>query len=272
MKYILLLFSVIWLNGQDKQFIYEYRFIADSTQQENVSSEIMVLNIGKDQSEYFSRNAFVSDSTLLADSERGIFSMPPNKRMIFDRVIKYPHSNKINYITKVGTKTYNVSQEVSHQWKLVPEFTQILGYKAQKATTEYGGRKWMAWFCQEIPFQDGPYKFKGLPGLIVKLEDHTKSHGFELKGIRNIYEKFSFPQLDDGTIPTNNNQYIKIYRDHRINPVQVNDYMDYTDSEGRFHTAIESFKESKKNYLERIARDNNIIELNLIKNIKSFKK
>jgi GLPGLI family protein len=26
----------------------------------------------------------------------------------------------------------------------------------------------------DIPFQDGPYKFYGLPGLIVKIEDEEK--------------------------------------------------------------------------------------------------
>ena len=45
-----------------------------------------------------------------------------------------------------------------------------------KAVTEFAGRKWTAWFTEELPFQDGPYKFRGLPGLIVKLEDATQSH------------------------------------------------------------------------------------------------
>lgn len=52
--------------------------------------------------------------------------------------------------------------------KLSHETIQILNFKAQKATAKYGGRKWTAWFCQEIPIPNGPYKFGGLPGLIVK--------------------------------------------------------------------------------------------------------
>ena len=48
------------------------------------------------------------------------------------------------------------------------------------------GRKWTAWFTTEIPIQDGPYKFRGLPGLIVKIEDETKSHCFALNGIKNL--------------------------------------------------------------------------------------
>jgi GLPGLI family protein len=59
---------------------------------------------------------------------------------------------------------------------------KIGNWEAQKATTEFGGRKWTAWFCEEIPLSDGPYKFKGLPGLIVKISDADNSHdGIERK-------------------------------------------------------------------------------------------
>lgn len=37
-----------------------------------------------------------------------------------------------------------------------------------------------------MPFPDGPYKFNGLPGLIVKLEDKTRSHQFLLKGNKKL--------------------------------------------------------------------------------------
>lgn len=51
---------------------------------------------------------------------------------------------------------------------------------------ESGGRQWIAWFTNEIPFQDGPFKFYGLPGLIVKLEDSEDYHKFLLKGNQTI--------------------------------------------------------------------------------------
>lgn len=41
----------------------------------------------------------------------------------------------------------------------------------QKAKTFFGGRYWEAWFSNDTPLQEGPYKFKGLPGLIYEMRD-----------------------------------------------------------------------------------------------------
>ncbi|MFY1045776.1 GLPGLI family protein [Chryseobacterium sp. GP-SGM7] len=53
-----------------------------------------------------------------------------------------------------------------------------------------------AWFTNEIPISEGPYKFSGLPGLIVKIEDTKKQHIWELKGIEKFRNmKFSFSRF-----------------------------------------------------------------------------
>ena len=63
--YALLFILIINLTfAQTKQFIYDYISIPDSTQKKNSHSEIMVLNIDKEKSEYFSYRKFVSDSTI----------------------------------------------------------------------------------------------------------------------------------------------------------------------------------------------------------------
>ena len=54
------------------------------------------------------------------------------------------------------------------------------------ATTEFGGRKWTAWFSTDLPFQDGPYKFYGLPGLIVKIEDEAKDYSWVLQANKKV--------------------------------------------------------------------------------------
>jgi hypothetical protein len=71
-------------------------------------------------------------------------------------------------------------------WKILPETAVIGSYKTQKAETEFAGRKWSAWFTQDIPLQEGPYKFSGLPGLIVKAEDADGHYEFNLKEVKKI--------------------------------------------------------------------------------------
>ena len=65
-------------------------------------------------------------------------------------------------------------------WKLLAETDSVGGYLCQKAETEYKGRVYEAWFCPEIPIDAGPYKFRGLPGLILKVEDETGDYAWEL--------------------------------------------------------------------------------------------
>lgn len=54
-------------------------------------------------------------------------------------------------------------------WEMVPDSTAtVLDYECFMATADYHGRRWTAWFAPEIPVQDGPWKLRGLPGLILK--------------------------------------------------------------------------------------------------------
>jgi len=43
-----------------------------------------------------------------------------------------------------------------------------------------------AWFTREIPIAEGPYKFYGLPGLIIKISDSRDYYSFELTKINNL--------------------------------------------------------------------------------------
>lgn len=81
-------------------------------------------------------------------------------------------------------------------WKILSDKVKIGTYNTQKATTEFGGRQWIAWFTTDLPFQDGPYKFYGLPGLIVKIEDEGKNYSWELKGNKKVdnFEELSYAE------------------------------------------------------------------------------
>lgn len=77
-------------------------------------------------------------------------------------------------------------------WELTSDTCTVMGYKCQKAVTEFRGRVWHAWFCPALPVDGGPYKFRGLPGLILKAEDTTGTYSWELTAI----ERGSWPILE----------------------------------------------------------------------------
>jgi GLPGLI family protein len=98
------------------------------------------------------------------------------------KIVKTYPEMKQQYIDRVSMNLFGYDDPVKFTWNIQPEKQKIGEYNAQKATTEYGGRKWTAWFSSDIPFQDGPYKFYGLPGLIVKIEDDEKNYSWMLSG------------------------------------------------------------------------------------------
>lgn len=114
----------------------------------------------------------------------------------FDHKITKPYPNMEKEIINdfTGSEFYQYTENIKFNWKVLNEKEKIGEYNTQKATTEFGGRQWTAWFSTEIPFQDGPYKFYGLPGLIVKIEDTGKNYSWVLQGNKKIenYDEVSY--------------------------------------------------------------------------------
>lgn len=69
-------------------------------------------------------------------------------------------------------------------WVIAEDSTKtILDYQCVMATADYHGRNWTVWFTPEIPMQDGPWKFCGLPGLIMEASEPSGQHSFTVTGI-----------------------------------------------------------------------------------------
>lgn len=79
-----------------------------------------------------------------------------------------------------------VSQEPAmpkFKWKMTGNKRKIGEYDCQEATTSFRGRDWSVWFATAIPISDGPWKFYGLPGLIIEAEDSKKEFAFRLTAL-----------------------------------------------------------------------------------------
>ena len=68
-------------------------------------------------------------------------------------------------------------------WVLDNETRKIGNFNCNKATLDFRGRSFEVWYTYEIPTNFGPWKFFGLPGLIVKALSLDKKVGFELNKI-----------------------------------------------------------------------------------------
>lgn len=83
-----------------------------------------------------------------------------------------------------GSPNYQYSENnIDFQWEIKQETKEILDYSCVKAEGRYMGRDYVAWFAPDVPISDGPYKFHGLPGLILAIEDTQQDHVFLVRSI-----------------------------------------------------------------------------------------
>lgn len=269
MFFLLIISIAINAFSQTKRFIYEYKYIPDSLKTLNITSEIMLLDISQNRSEFYAYEKFRSDSLMAEELKRGIASPPPMKEFINYRILKNIQSKNQDFITPLSSNLYIVKDERQIKWKLFPEYSTILSFKAQKATCEFAGRQWEAWFTADIPIQDGPYKFRGLPGLILKVKDKTNSHIFEIKAIESIKKNSEYPFIKNYAqkFDIGQKQYLKIFKNYRENPAAdlIGKIPDYKDSEGNLVNGQQKVREIEKMMKEKFKSDNNILEIDLLK-------
>lgn len=63
-------------------------------------------------------------------------------------------------------------------WNLQEGDTTICTYPCKKAETSFRGRTWTVWYTEELPYNNGPWKLGGLPGLILKAIDKKGDYSF----------------------------------------------------------------------------------------------
>ena len=77
-------------------------------------------------------------------------------------------------------------------WTLTDDTLTVSGYLCQQAMATFRGLEWHVWYTEEIPSSAGPWRLRGLPGLIVKAEN--QAHTFCLAGLRMEASPITAPE------------------------------------------------------------------------------
>ncbi|WP_411811572.1 GLPGLI family protein [Chryseobacterium scophthalmum] len=184
--------------AQTNRFVYQVNSKPDINNKSDIKTENAYLDISAEKSMFYSENRIKRDSVMKANFQSGGArgfnreQMDGLRTNINYSIEKNKKDQKIIYKDRLGRDQYSYEEDRPLNWKILSETTKIGDYKVQKAETDFGGRKWTAWFTTDLPYQDGPYKFSGLPGLVVKAEDSTGDYSFDL--MKN-YKISDFPEM-----------------------------------------------------------------------------
>ncbi|MBV2166832.1 MAG: GLPGLI family protein [Kaistella sp.] len=281
----LFLFVGLMLSAQNNRVIYEYKFAPDSTRTDSLKTEWTYLDISKKGSKFYSKSTFESDSIVQESIKKQLASGMKNVSISRQRqggeinyeVEKTYPEYKTYLIASVGNDAYKVLEDRKINWKIAPEKKKLGEFNVQKATAEFAGRSWIAWFTTDVPIQDGPYKFSGLPGLIVEIYDHTGTHKMELKGLKKITEAKTeelntqgkdIPFTKKKPIDVNRQQYVKQLKQFENDPVQgMRELLSRPNSKVKINVGgkeisdpAEILRAMEQNAKEEMSRNNNKIE------------
>lgn len=111
-------------------------------------------------------------------------------------------------------KNYFAVQEAlpKMKWKLTNEKKTIGGYNCKKASVEFRGRTYDAWYTVKIPIALGPWKFNGLPGLILEVNDLKSIYKWQVKLI-SYKSKIAIDSID-----------LKVKDDPKFEKITFKDY------------------------------------------------
>ncbi len=171
---------------------YTYHYANDTTGTVRLFDK-QVLEIGTNTVHYYSKNAALIDSIMFqaVDPVKARKSFAANERELYEDIYwHYPHKDSISVYTGLVNADYLYKEPIpSMDWKLTGNICSILGYTCLSASARFRGRSYEVWFAPEVPVSPGPWKFNGLPGLILKARDEAGLFVWEAQSVSRKQNK-----------------------------------------------------------------------------------
>jgi len=182
---------------------YTYSNTADTLKSKQTRTENMILFIGKNASLYTSydkiRFELSEDQKSQARALARVATSSSPQAVRIDRsagdwltltsYLIFASDKKMIVKESILGMSYLISEALPElKWKITKDTLTLSGVTCQKATTNFEGKHWTAWFAPSLPFQSGPWQLQGLPGLILEAYDENKAMQFQFAGFEKANE------------------------------------------------------------------------------------
>ncbi|MCX8525218.1 GLPGLI family protein [Chryseobacterium formosus] len=267
-KLILLLFPLLF-SAQTHRFIYQFHYKLDSTAIE-LAAENMILDINPDDVKFYPYSYAETDSLNIIRGQRRS-RWDDHLPAIIRKKDSFENTSLI-----LLNDLFSLKSTDKMNWKLLND-TKVEGqYKLQKATTTFGGRNWIAWFSTDVNLSEGPYKFRGLPGLIFEIEDDKKNFIFKLSKSMKFPKTYEAKFLDSfigkKPIPVSEKIIAKKQLELYNNPLQdiAESFKSNTNSENTFYVmgvqikSLDQIKGMSDERRKTMLKENNPIEIDKV--------
>ncbi len=214
------------LEKASMECIYEYR-VRDKEKNE-IRTYFDILQSGREYTKYFGYPIYQVDSVIYRrdinkiteqedndiSNQYGFMGASPYIILIHNR------TKKISYYDRVFTDHYIYTDSAPIAWQLSTGSLVVCGHYCHKATAHFRGREWTAYYAPDIPVGRGPWKFGGLPGLILRIEDSTGDQCFTAISLRTIHSDI-YMERDRDDFKTTRERFNKQLKDYKSNPSKI---------------------------------------------------
>lgn len=246
---LLMTCSVLWSISKDKKDVvkvrctYEYVQTLGSFDSSTWRIDTMTLDIGDIYSHYYGMKQFQKDSILrqslnipniqsisviknMTENEfnqsgpNSIESSSGERSQIFRN--KKTNEFTTLFVLPFSNEKYRCKEKIELKWEIENDTATILGYLCQKARVNFRGREYIVWFAPSIALNEGPWKFSGLPGMIVKVNDVENQFRFSLIGIESHLSQVVISIPDELYIDCSYKDINKVMQNEQKTRIEIN--------------------------------------------------
>lgn len=202
------------------QFVVSYRMLyRQRPENEHPMEDLLLLQIGRNVTKFYSYKTWQTDSLVrVTPPEQVMANLGSFHGGVQDVLFRDAAAGRLTHTDQIGMDYLLYTEPLPDcGWELTDGERTILGYACRRAACTFRGRNYEAWYTPEIAVSCGPWKFGGLPGLILAVRDAAGVLELEATGVEQRVEPICM--TDRNYMKTNRKKYLELKQKVMTDPV-----------------------------------------------------
>lgn len=156
------------------RFVVSYRMLyRQRPENDQPMEDLLLLQVGHNVTKFYSYKTWQTDSLVrVTPPEQVLANIGNFHGGVRDVIFRDQKAGRLTHIDQIDMDHLLYTEPLpAIDWELADGERSILGYACRRARGTFRGRNYEAWYAPEIPLSCGPWKFGGLPGLILAVKD-----------------------------------------------------------------------------------------------------
>lgn len=202
------------------RFVVSYRMLYERRpESDHPMEDLLLLQVGRNVSKCYSYKTWQTDSLVrVTPPEQVLANLGSFHGGVQDIFFRDAAAGRLTHTDQIGMDHLLYTEPLpAIDWELTDGERTIVGYACRRARCTFRGRSYEAWYAPEIAVSCGPWKFGGLPGLILAIRDDAGVLDLEATGVEQRVEPIRM--TDRNYMKTNRKKYLDLKQKVMTDPV-----------------------------------------------------